>query len=89
MNFHTRLTHELTELDRRECAAEARRRYAVNHYRLALYLGAAQETVNDIEAGATPAAAFASHFTPTRGMHTVARRLNLGLDVQRGRWILP
>jgi hypothetical protein len=42
---------------------------------------AAAESVHD-------AATFAEAFNPTRGMHGVARRLGLALDVERGRWIV-
>jgi hypothetical protein len=33
--------------------------------------------------------AFAVRFTPSREGAAVARRLKLGLTVERGRWILP
>ena len=86
-SFRLRLLHELTELDRRESAGEVKRRYPVNIYRLSLYLGAANDVLASIEDGSTPEDAFTSAFTPSRGMHTVARRLRLRLDVERGRWI--
>ena len=31
---------------------------------------------------------FAKNFTPTRGNNAIARKLKLGLDVKRGRWVL-
>jgi hypothetical protein len=86
MPFHTRLVSELTRLDERESAAE-RKRGISNIYRLGIYLGAAQECSDEIDAGTPPSVAFTNHFTPTRSNHTIARRLNLGLDVQRGRWV--
>ena len=73
--FRARLISELTELDRRE-----RRRPGWNPNALGMYFAAA-ETVTD-------AATFAAAFVPTRGMHTVARRLGLALDVDRGQWVI-
>ncbi len=77
MDFQARLTHELTALDIRE----SKRERSPNIYRLGHYLEAAE--------GVTDAASFAKAFNPTRGMNTVARKLGLGLDVNRGRWVLP
>lgn len=74
MTFHDRLIHELTTLDRRES-----RRPGYNPYALAIYFRAAE--------GVTDADSFRRAFLPTRGMHTVARRLGLGLDVERGCWV--
>lgn len=77
MSFHSKLIHELVELDKRESKREA----FPNIYRLGHYLKAAE--------GVTDASSFADAFNPTRGMHTVSRRLGLGLDVDRGYWVLP
>lgn len=87
MTLRLRLISELTQLDQREEANERKRRYPVNYYRLGHYLGAGDEVADAVDTGIDPATAFAQHFTPTRGMHTVARRLGLTLDVERGRWI--
>jgi hypothetical protein len=58
--------------------ASTRRGY--NPYALAQYFEAAQDV--------TDAASFAEAFNATREMHGVARRLGLGLDVERGAWVL-
>jgi hypothetical protein len=80
-SFRTRLISELTQLDQRES-----RRYP-NMYRLGLYLEAGQATAEAVDKGADAHLAFADHFMPPRGMHTIARHLGLPLDVQRGRWV--
>lgn len=74
MDFHLKLVRELVALDRRE---SAKRGY--NHYALALYIQAAEDV--------TDAQSFTDAFTPSRGMHTVAKKLKLGLDVQHGQWV--
>lgn len=82
---HTRLVMALTALDQRE----AQRERTPNIYRLGHYLGAAQDMGAMVAKGATPEAAFADTFVPTRGMHRVARELGLALDVDdRGRWLV-
>jgi len=86
--MHTRLVSELTQLDARESQQEAKRRHRVNIYRIAHYLGAAQATLED--GGDTLesfAKAFADNFVATRGMHGIAKRLGLPLDVERGDWV--
>lgn len=88
MTFRQRLVHELTELDRREVREETRRRIPSNPYRLAHYLRAADDVIEDVMNGDSEAGAFARRFVPTRGMHTVARHLGLPLDVQRGKWVV-
>jgi len=75
MDFHTKLIHELTSLDRRQ---STRRGY--NPYALPQYFAAAENV--------TDSASFADAFTPTRGMHRVAKNLGLNLEVDRGQWIL-
>jgi hypothetical protein len=74
MDFHSKLIHELIVMDRRD---STRRGY--NPYALPQYLAAAVPV--------TDAASFATAFVPTRGMHGIAKRLGLPLDVERGRWI--
>ena len=83
MDFRTKLISELTQLD----AREARRDPRPNPYRLGIYMNAAQDVIDSIADGATMEDAFADVFTPSRGMHTVARRLGLRLDVERGNWV--
>jgi hypothetical protein len=73
--FHDKLIHELTAMDRKDST-----RPGYNHYALAQYFEAAE--------GVYDAASFAEAFNPTRGMHGVARRLGLALDVERGRWVI-
>jgi len=75
MTFHDKLIHELTVLDTREAMKPG-----FNPYALAQYFEAAE--------GVTDAASFAAAFNPTRGMHRIARALNLNLDVENGRWII-
>lgn len=79
---HLQLVNEITTQDRKD---STRRGY--NRYALGIMLGSAQDCTEAIAAGETPEAAFASHFTPTRGNHAIARRLGLKLDVQYGRWV--
>lgn len=76
------LAHELTTQDR----AEAGKR-GYNPYALGIVLGAAQDVRDAVARGVPLADAFADAFNPTRGMHAVARRLGLPLDVQRGQWV--
>jgi hypothetical protein len=75
LDFHTRLIHELTALDRRN---STKRGYNPNA--LGIYFRAAENV--------TDAKSFADAFTPTRGMHTVAKNLGLPLGVERGDWIM-
>jgi hypothetical protein len=84
--FRDHLTHELIQLDRQESAQETKRRLVVNIYRLGHYLKAAQGVVGAVRSGESPAKAFAAGFVATRSMHTIAKRLGLGLDVERGEW---
>jgi hypothetical protein len=73
--FHFRLIHELTALDNRES-----KKKGWNPWALGLYFQAAEDV--------TDARSFADAFTPSRGMHRVARNLGLDLDVDRGNWFL-
>ncbi len=79
---HDRLICELTMLDAREAKRPHHNPYAIAHY-----FRAADGVREDVEAGADPGEAFAAAFTPTRGNHGIAKRLDLGLDVQRGQWV--
>lgn len=74
MSLHDRLIHELIALDRRDS-----RRPGFNPYALPQMLAAAD--------GVCDAETFAAAFNPTRGLHGIARRLGLELDVKRGRWV--
>lgn len=80
--FGGRLGHYVTEQD-----IKASKRKGYNPYALGIMLGAAHDCEAAVAAGTSEAAAFADHFTPTRENHTMARRLGLALDVQRGRWV--
>lgn len=84
-SFRYQLVSELTQLD----ARESRRERITNIYRLGHYLGAADDMIALMEdrEGVTAELAFMRVFTATRGMHTVAKRLGLALDVQRGEWV--
>jgi hypothetical protein len=77
----------LTQLDDREGRHELKRYGRVNIHRIALYLQAADRVRDRVARGEAPGSAFAEEFTPTRGMHTIAKKLGLGLDVQRGQWV--
>lgn len=81
-----KLAHELTALDIKESRRELKRYGRENIYRLSHYLRAADEVKKAVRGGKSLSEAFASNFNPTRGMHGVARRLGLGLTVQRGQW---
>lgn len=83
MSFHDRLISELTRMDER-----ASKRPGHNPWALPQYFAAADAVVEAIAAGESESRAFADAFNPTRGMHTIARRLELNLDVDRGRWIV-
>ena len=80
--FDRALVHELTTLDREEST-----RKGWNPYALAHYLRAAEDVAVAVAAGVDRESAFADAFTPCRGMHKVAQRLGLRLDVQRGAWV--
>ena len=73
--FHDKLISELTQLDQRQS-----KRRGWNPYALPQYFTAAQNV--------TDAASFADAFTPTKGMHRVAKNLGLNLDVERGQWVI-
>ncbi len=85
--FSARLTSALTDADRKEEAAEIKRGYRVNVWRLCHYLKAADGVVEAVKAGATREAAFRKGFTPTREMHGVSKKLGLALTVEKGRWV--
>ncbi len=82
MAFGDALAHELTTQDRRESTTRG-----YNPHALGIVLGAAQDVVDAVAKGASPIDAFADAFCATRGMHSVARRLGLALDVKAGRWV--
>lgn len=75
MSFHDKLIHELTAMDRRDSAKKG-----YNPYALAIMFNAAKDV--------TDAKSFADAFNATRGLHRVARNLNLPLEVKNGRWLL-
>jgi hypothetical protein len=78
----------LTELHDREYKQELKRYGHANMYRLGHYLGAAQRVRERVVNGGEDfATAFTREFTPTRGTHWVARKLQLPLDVDRGKWV--
>lgn len=82
--FNRALAHELTTLDREESTKRG-----WNPYALGQYLAAGDDVAAAVAGGASKESAFADGFTACRGMHKVARRLGLRLEVQGGRWILP
>lgn len=82
MDLRHKLVSELTQLDQRQAAKEKR----VNIYRLGIYLNAVNDWTELVAKGTPPALAFSEVFTPSRDMHSVAKRLSLGLGVERGHW---
>lgn len=72
-----KLVQELTTYDRKQSKTKSYNRYA-----LPQYFEAAK--------GVTDAASFAKHFTPSRGMHGIAKRMGWSdrLTVDRGCWVL-
>jgi hypothetical protein len=85
--FPQRVLHALTALDEKK---RSRRSKSWNPYFLGIVCRDALPALEeDLANGRTEAEAFAFAFTPAREMHTVARKLGLGLDVDRGRWVLP
>ena len=84
--FPTRVLHELTALDERKRATDRH----WNPYFLGIACRDALPAIESALAdGVTPAEAYADAFTPTRETAAIARKLGLGLAVDRGRWILP
>lgn len=79
--FRARLGMELTTMDSRDS-----RRKGWNPWALPQYLAAADEVATMIGRGSSAEQAFSYYFTPTRGIHGVARRLGLALAVDRGQW---
>lgn len=55
---------------------------------LSLMLEAADSAAADVAAGASWPVAFADAYLPTRETAAVARRMGLGLGVDRGRWVV-
>lgn len=80
-NFRKRLGIALVDV-----TAQSKGRVTVSA--LALMLEAADDAAAMVAEGATPEAAFAEVYTPTRDMHKVARRLDLDVDVDHGRWTI-
>ena len=81
--FRARLGALLVRLDAQESARER----TPNIYRIGHYLRAADDVATALHAGKTPEQAFAQSFVATRGMHGIAKKLGLELDVERGDWI--
>jgi hypothetical protein len=87
MTDHQRLVSELTRMDQAQEQRDRKAGRRFNHCAIAIMLGAAQEVEQEVAGGRSFAEAFADHFTPTRGMYTIAKRLGLPLYVVRGQWI--
>lgn len=84
--FPTRVLHEMTRLDEKKRATDRH----WNRYFLGIVCRDAIPAIEDgLTSGMTAAEAYADAFTPTRETAAIARRLGLGLDVNRGRWVLP
>lgn len=84
MTMRDRIVSELTQLDARKSRTDRH----WNRY----FLGIAFQSLDGYEEDAAKlgdARAFADRFTPAREMHAIARKLNLDLDVEHGRWVLP
>jgi BRCA1 C Terminus (BRCT) domain len=87
--FRDRLISELTQMDERELKrTKGSRAKGYNPYALAIMFRSVQENFDPaIARGASPEEAFMEAFTPTRQTHGVAKKLGLGLDVDRGKWV--
>jgi hypothetical protein len=75
LNFHDKLISELTKMDIRNSKFNH-----YNPYALAQYFKAAENVVD--------AKTFLEAFIPSREMHSIAKRLGLNLEVEKGEWIL-
>jgi hypothetical protein len=85
LDFHQKVLSEVTQLDERK----RRQRGPWNPYFLGIVCRDALPAIDEcLEQGMSEAEAFAEAFTPSREMHSVARRLELPLDVDRGRWVI-
>lgn len=84
MSFHDRLVSELTQLDERKRA----RGRSWNPNFLGIALVSLHEVEEDLGPDASDVDVFTEALTPTRENHAIARRLGLGLDVVRGRWVV-
>ena len=86
MTFSQKVLHELTALDEKKRARDKH----WNRYFLGIVCRDALPRIEeDMANGVSEVEAFAGAFTPAREMHAVARKLGLGLEVDRGRWVLP
>jgi hypothetical protein len=84
VSLRDRIVSELTQLDSRKSRTDRH----WNRY----FLGLALQSLDGFEDDAVrvgTARAFADRFTPCREMFGVARKLDLPLEVDRGRWVLP
>lgn len=70
-----KLKMELTSLDIRESKLKHHNPYALGHYLVAA------EKVTNLKT-------FIKAFNPTRGLHSVAKKLNLPLNVVKGQWVI-
>lgn len=84
--FRERVLHEMIALDERKRATDRH----WNRYFIGIVCRDAMPAIDDgIASGMTEAEAYADAFTPTRETAAIARKLRLGLGVDRGRWVLP
>lgn len=83
MDFRTKLTSELIQLDTKQAMKKGHNRFAIG-----IYLRAVDTCVELIADGMSIDEAFSETFTASRDMHGIAKRIGLKLDVQRGNWIL-
>ena len=77
------LSSHLTQYDQRL----AKRESHPNIYRIGHFLKAAQDMEKAVKSGQDMESAFADSFTPSGPMETIAKKLGLGMAVQRGEWV--
>jgi hypothetical protein len=80
-----RIVHELTRLDERKRRSDRH----WNPYFLGIAFQALDGWDEDLADGMSETEAFAERTAPSREMHGIAKRLGLGLGVERGKWVLP
>lgn len=77
------LTSHLTQYDQRL----AKRERQPNIYRIGHFLKAADDMEKAVKSGQDMESAFAESFTPSAPMERIAKKLGLGVAVQRGDWV--
>lgn len=79
----------LTEYDRKEEERARKAKRYHNPYAIAHYFRAANEIEERVKNGENPTLVFSQVFCPARFTHSISKKLGLGLDVNRGLWVIP